>query len=74
VFRDAQVIRNSIDVRFRKAAGMPMLVKLDVSANPVDVRFFRPSAVVTHAQRSNHLIVKGGRWLVGKQTRGERRW
>jgi hypothetical protein len=46
VFVDGQVGQKAVNIVFRKLTRMPMLVKLDVPANPVDVGLFRATAVV----------------------------
>src|SRR5271165_6016528 len=46
---------------------MPVLVELDVPANPVDISLFRAPAVVPHTQDFDHPVVQSGRRAIRKE-------
>jgi hypothetical protein len=68
MFFDGQVCQETVYVIFGKFAGMASIVKVNVSANPVDVGFLRSPTVVPNAENFDHMVVQPGRRLVGEQT------
>jgi len=70
MFLDGQMREKAVDIAFRKLAGMPVLVELDVPAHPVNVGFLRAAAVVPDAQNLDDAVVQPWRGLVRKQTQG----
>ena len=58
---DGQMREEAVDIAFGKLTGMPVLVELDIPANPMHVRLFRASAVMADPQNSDEVVVETGR-------------
>jgi hypothetical protein len=57
VLLDGQVCQETVDFGFGKFAWLVAIVKLDVSANPVDVGLFGTTAIVPDANHSTMWLL-----------------
>jgi hypothetical protein len=57
MFLDGQAGQESVHVVFAQFSRVPALMKLDVLANPVDVRILGTAAVVPDAENFDHAVV-----------------
>lgn len=55
-----QVGQAAVDIALCKLPGMPVLVKLDVPADPMHVGFFGAPAVMANPENLNHAVVEPG--------------
>ena len=57
MFLDRQAGQESVHVVFGQFSWVPTLMKLDVPANPVDVRILGTAAVVPDAENFDYAVV-----------------